>query len=163
MTAGVVAAVALAGCGGGDGGDTAARGDATAPATSSAGGVPEGTWSRVVTMRDAQERQVDSALATKVLGPDGEMPVELEVLGDAWKLYVTSDEGERELGDLGTFRTDSSGLWVTTSESPGCRGCVVSYSATVDGDRLTTEIDDSGAPAGDDTRLIAEGAWTRQS
>jgi hypothetical protein len=153
----------LAGCGGGDPGEDAAAADPTAAATSpSDPPVPEGTWSRVVTMQDAEVLGVDTAMAGEMLGPDGEVPVDLEVSAGEWRLYVTSDEGERELGDFGTWRPGDGGRWVLRSESPGCRGCEADYLVASDGDRLTTEIDDGDAPAVD-VHLMTEGTWTRRS
>jgi hypothetical protein len=161
-TFGAVASLGLVGCGGGDPGDRSGAEDRRASSASSAGPVPEGTWSRVVTTGDADALGVDAALASEMIGPDGEMPLDLEVVAGEWKLYVTSDEGERELGDFGTWSTGDGGRWLTRSESPGCRGCEAGYLVSIDGNRLTTEVDDGNAPAGD-VHLVTEGTWTRQT
>ena len=163
MVVGSVAALAIVGLVGCGGSDSGSRTSAASTPTDEAGGPRlEGSWTRVATSKDADELQLDAALASQLLGPDGELPVDLEVTADEWKVYVTSDQGERELGDFGTWRIDDEGRWVTRSETPTCRGCEITYRVDVDGDRLTTEVDDGDAAAADH-HLVTEGTWTTNS
>jgi hypothetical protein len=156
-----VIVLALSGCGNAGDGDGGEPGDAVS-STAAEAPVPEGTWSRVATTAEPEALGLEPALASEMLGADGELPVDLEVAGDEWKIYVTSDAGKRELGDFGTWSAGDDGRWTTVSESPGCRGCEATYLVTLDGDRLTTEIDDGDAPAAD-AHLVTEGSWERQS
>lgn len=156
----VIALLTLVACG--DTADLDQGRSSGVEASAASAPVPTGTWHRVATRAQAEALGIDPALAAEVLGSDGTLPVDLELVDDEWKLYVTSDDGSRELGDFGTWTTDDEGRWVTTSQASGCRGCQGAVRVVLDGDRMTLDIDDGDA-AVTETHLIVEGTWTRRT
>lgn len=118
--------------------------------------VPDGTWHRVVTATGAEALGVGSRDALRLLGDDGRLPLALTVLGGAWAITTTSDDGAVEVGDLGHATYDDQGRLVTTSASTGCPGCEAVLGWRVEGDDLVLEAAD-GLDAVE--RLITEGRW----
>jgi hypothetical protein len=125
--------------------------------------IPEGTYTRVVTREAGLARGLDPRIVDELLGPDGEIDIVLEIADGRWTQYQTRDNGQREVGDLGTYSYDSDGHWVTVSSSGGCRGCIGAFEWTfADGVLSLAFVPVDGEPPYDDgERLMAEGDYTQ--
>lgn len=128
--------------------------------------IPDGTYTKTATMAHAKRLGLPRDRATEMLGRDGELHVELRIVGDDFS--QSSDDGDAPLtqGDGGTTTYDGDGNLVATSTSTGCSGCVATVAWSLEGDRLTLKILDT-TEAGDPTellisRLVYEGKWTLQ-
>ena len=128
----------------------------------SAARIPDGTWSRVATRQEAQERKLDMKIVGPMLGGDGKLPIDLKIEGDRWTVFVTDDSGITEVGDVGSATYDEEGHWVTTSESVGCPQCTARVQWQLAGDKLVLAFApaDRGATH-DDERLVVEGEYRR--
>jgi hypothetical protein len=147
----LVAALALAGCSGGDDNATpsaapeapttgTATSDDPGPEASGAGRIPDGAYSKAATEADADAAGLSEELREESLGSDGQMPTTIEFDGDRWTIYVTNDAGIAEVGDLGALEYDGQGRLVTTSESTGCPGCVWVADWSLEGETLELEL-----------------------
>jgi hypothetical protein len=125
--------------------------------------IPQATYTRVVTREASLARGLDPAIVDELLGPDGEIDIVLEIADGRWTQYQTRDNGQREVGDLGTYSYDSDGHWVTVSSSGGCRGCIGAFEWTfADGVLSLAFVPVDGEPPYDDgERLMAEGDYTQ--
>lgn len=121
--------------------------------------IPVGTYERQITTADGAD--LDPGAVADILGPTGELRTELVIEPDAWTLYVLDSNGERSVGDLGTYKYDSDGLWVTVSTSGGCAGCIVGFDWSIDGDELTLVLAevDGHSTYDDGVRLMTEGSY----
>ena len=70
-------------------------------------------------------------------GEDGLMPLTFVFEGDSWAIMVVNDQGRPRPGDLGTLAYDDQGRLVTTSNSEGCPGCVITLEMEGCRDTLT--------------------------
>jgi hypothetical protein len=116
-----------------------------------------------VTREAGLARGLDPRIVDELLGPDGEIDIVLEIADGRWTQYQTRDNGQREVGDLGTYSYDSDGHWVTVSSSGGCRGCIGAFEWTfADGVLSLAFVPVDGEPPYDDgERLMAEGDYTQ--
>lgn len=126
--------------------------------------IPDGTYLKTVTMADARKVGLPRDRAAVILGRDGEWRLELRVAGDTFAQFGDDGDGPLTQGDGGTATYDEDGHWVTTSNSPGCPGCVATVDWSVEGDRLTLRIIET-TEVGDPVdlligRLVYEGTWT---
>ncbi len=172
-TALLVLAVGAGACGTRDSSDEPAEEVATTPSTSPATGtdqedggatIPDGTYTKVVTMPDADRLGLSRDTALEFLGEDGELNVELTIDGDDYAQF--SDDGDAPLtqGDGGTAAYDEAGNWVITSDSSGCPGCVTTWAWSLEGPVLSLEMIET-TEAGDPenvliSRLVFEGEFT---
>jgi hypothetical protein len=123
--------------------------------------LPDSTWTRSVTLRQAKKVAVPQAEIPPNFGRDGVMPMTFVFEDDAWAIIITNDQGREETGDIGTFVYDDRGRLVTTSASEGAAGVVIVLEWEVAGDTLTIKPTEStGGPLGD---LILSGQWERAS
>ena len=126
--------------------DARALGDRCPPpspafAAESESRIPDGRYSRIATIADAERLGIDpDGPATAGLGADGEVAITFEIEGDRWTHFVTDDAGGVAVGDLGTASYDEDGRWVTVSESAGCAGCVLAYEWTLVDGTLTLKL-----------------------
>jgi TRAP-type C4-dicarboxylate transport system substrate-binding protein len=116
--------------------------------------IPPGTYSKVVLRDDAIAAGFDEALVDEMLGPDGELPVDLEITTDGWVLHVTNDAGFSEVGALGTYTYDDEGNWVL-SEGDGGNGSLA-HSWSLTGDVLTLN---AIPPVYEDAKLVGSGEF----
>lgn len=144
---------------------TPSSGSATTPTMEWTGKtIPDGTYLRTATMADARKLGLSRDGAAGILGRDGEVRLELRVVGDNFSQFGDDGDGPLAQGDGGTATYDEGGNWVTTSNSPGCPGCVATLEWSLEGDRLTlrtVETTEVGDPV--DlliSRLVYEGTWT---
>lgn len=79
------------------------------PSEQPAARIPDGTWSRVATPKEAQERKLDMKTGAPMFGADGKLPIDLKIVGDRWTSFVTDDSGVTEPGDLGSSTCDGEG------------------------------------------------------
>jgi TRAP-type C4-dicarboxylate transport system substrate-binding protein len=113
--------------------------------------IPPGMYSRVILREEAIAEGFDPELVGAMLGPDGELPVAIEITEDGWVHHVTNDAGFREVGDLGTYAYDDEGNWVASNA-----GGSQTYSWSLEGDALTlTAI----PPVAEDTKLVTTGEF----
>ena len=167
---------ALAGCASGEAAESA-KGDnsasestspspssesADAPSDAWAGEVlPDSTWTKTVTLKQAKKAGVPQAEVPPNFGEDGLMPLTFVFESDSWAIMVVNDDGAAEPGDLGTLTYDDQGRLVTTSNSEGCPGCVITLRWEVVRDTLTiATVEKSGDPL---EKLILSGQWERSS
>lgn len=122
--------------------------------------VPDGSWSRVATLAQAERRGLERAVVLPHLGPDRRMPVAFVVDGNTWTVLITEDDGVTLVGDVGTLTYDGQGRLLTTSQSEGCPGCEGLLEWKLTGDALRMWFA-TGAPAADDARLVHEGTFRR--
>ena len=116
--------------------------------------IPPGMYSRVILREEAIAEGFDPELVGAMLGPDGELPVAIEITHDGWVHHVTNDAGFREVGDLGTYAYDDEGNWVASNV-----GGSQTYSWSLEGDALTlTAI----PPVAEDTKLVTTGEFRLQ-
>lgn len=150
-----IAAPTQAACGGDDPAPqaTAADGDA----------IPAGRYVKVLDRDTAVERGIDPEVVDEMLGTDGEIVIVLEIEDGRWTQHERLADGSEEVGDLGTFTYDAE-VWVTVSESGGCRGCVVGFKWTVvDGVLSLALAPVEGQSAYDDpVRVIMEGDFREE-
>ena len=64
------------------------------------------------------------------------------------------------MGDAGTLDYDSDGHLVLTSTAPACRGCIISLTWRIRGDRLVLD-GFRGTPDDPMAQVMLEGVWTR--
>jgi TRAP-type C4-dicarboxylate transport system substrate-binding protein len=119
--------------------------------------IPDGSYTRVATVEDGIALGLDPDVAMAMTGPDGEITTRFVIDGDRYEHHVTNDLGVEELGDLGTNDYDDEGHWVATSESSGCRGCVVAVDWRLTDGELILRFAEDGAAAED--RFIIEGTY----
>jgi hypothetical protein len=128
--------------------------------------IPEGTWAKVSTLKDATRMGLPDQVAQRLVGADGVLHVELRIDGQDFAQFGDDQkDDELVLGDRGTATYDPEGHWVLTSQSEGCRDCVSSFTWSVHDDRLTLALRDV-AQAGDPVdqlvgRFVMEGTYTR--
>ncbi len=130
--------------------------------TESAGaaGIPDSTWTRVLTRAQAEDAGIPEADIVEQLGADDRMPLTFRFLGDSWSILVTNEQGIDEGGDSGTADYVAPGRVVLTSDSPGCPGCIQRLTWRIRGDRLVLDR----APGEQLPRLeefILLGEWSR--
>lgn len=118
--------------------------------------VPNGRYSRVVTLVDAEGAGVDDETAAAMLGPDGEMPLTIELAGDRFTMHVTNEAAVSEVGDLGTVSYDEAGRLVLASEAVDV---IQVFDWTLDGTELSLSLTD-GAP---EDRFVVNGTYTGES
>ncbi len=97
--------------------------------------LPDSTWTKTVTLKQAKKAGVHQAQVPSNFGEDGLMPLTFVFESDSWAIMVVNDDGAAEPGDLGTLTYDDQGRLVTTSNSEGCPGCVITLRCL---GRLTT-------------------------
>lgn len=127
--------------------------------------IPDGSWSTVHTMADAQREGLSPREVKTHLGQDRRLPVTLRIAGDRWVMLATEDDGIPIPGDDGTLSYDDRGRAVMVSESMGCGGCVGTYAWRLDGDVLTMRLAKADSPdlANDDVaRMITQGDFRRE-
>ena len=123
--------------------------------------LPDSTWTKTLTVEQAQEVGVDRSEIPPNFGEDGLMPLTFVLESDSWAIMVGNDQGMNEPGDIGTFTYDDHGRLVTTSHSEGCPGCVVTLRWRVAQDELTIAmVEKTGDPL---EELILSGQWERVS
>ena len=168
--------LALAGCASGEAAESAKgespASESTSPSPSSASAdapsdawtgevLPDSTWTKTVTLKQAKKVEVPQAEVPSNFGEDGLMPLTLVFESDSWAIMVADDQGVDEPGDVGTLTYDDRGRLVTTSNSEGCPGCVVTLRWKVVGDTLTIAmVEKSGDPL---EELVLSGQWERSS
>jgi hypothetical protein len=176
----LAAIVALLAACGEDTSSSPAGSDATSPTTiKSSGGsavdtpspawtgevIPDGTYSKTVTIAEAKRLGLEKGVITDILGQDGEQPLEFKIAEDRWVHFV-EEGGAMVVGDEGTVTYDADGNWVATSSGSGCPGCVYTYGWSLKGGRLTLTMLDT-TEAGDPvnlliSRLVTEGEWAQK-
>jgi hypothetical protein len=123
-----------------------------------AGLIPDSTWRRVVTTRQAEAAGVPRVRIREDIGTDGRLPIELRLTGDAFT--QTGDYGGSvwEVGDSGTVAYDERGRLVVTSLQ--CASCAaLSITWRIDAGRLVlTRLGTSNGPM---DRVIWTGTWRR--
>jgi hypothetical protein len=163
----------LAGCGGTDVGGSTTEASATSTtepvsATSTtkaehATSIPLGTYVKVDTREGLLASGVDEKTIDSLFGSADEFRYTLKIADGLWSQFVSVDGSPDELGDKGTYTYDD-GLWVTTSESTGCPGCVGAIEWELDGDALTLRIDwdhSSGDPEQQKTSIVVDGVYEK--
>jgi TRAP-type C4-dicarboxylate transport system substrate-binding protein len=138
-----------------------AEAPSTTEAPSSVETIPPGMYSRVILREEAIAEGFDPDLVGAMLGPDGELPMAIEITADGWIHHVTNDAGFSEIGDLGTYSYDEDGRWVMTSESTGCPGCVAVLDWTLTSGILSVNFAPGGGPDDplSEEQLIIAGDW----
>lgn len=127
--------------------------------------IPDGRYSTVV-RRDEEIRKGFSAAAVREqLGADGKLLVTIEMAAPLYRIQVTGDNGQIQLGDFGSASYDSDGLLVTTSHSTGCMACSVFYRWTFNGTSLTLKMVKrvNDPTVGEDERIISEHVFRKVS
>lgn len=134
-----------------------------APTATAEGGsrVPDGSYRKVATLREARARALDLDVVRPHLGEDGRLPVVLRFTGDRFTVFVTEDDGVRATGDFGSVSYDDAGRLVMGSESPGCPACLTVHEWSLDGGRLRLSFVPGQVEVGDDARLVVEGSFRR--
>ena len=123
--------------------------------------VPDGSYGKVATLREARERALDLDVVGPHLGEDGRLPIVIRFVGDRFTVYVTEDDGVRVVGDFGTLSYDAAGRLVMVSESPGCPACRSVHEWSVGGGRLRLSFAPGQVGVADDARLVVEGTFGR--
>lgn len=168
--------IALAGCASGEAAESAkadnSASESTSPSPSSESAdapsdawtgevLPDSTWTKTVTLKQAKKVGVPQAEVPSNFGEDGLMPLTFVFESDSWAIMVVHDDGAAEPGDLGTLTYDDQGRLVTTSNSEGCSGCVITLRWKVVRDTLTIAmVEKSNEPM---EKLILSGQWERTS
>lgn len=122
--------------------------------------IADGVYVRVVTLAEARRRGIDAAVASRRLGPEGRLRLELVVRGQDWTLRQARPRKPVRVGDFGTLRYERGRL-VTRSEAPGCPGCTGVFRVSVEGGLVTLRFVRRAEPD-DDERLVMEGTWTHR-
>jgi TRAP-type C4-dicarboxylate transport system substrate-binding protein len=125
--------------------------------------IPQATYTRVETRDAGLARGLDPAIVDELLGPDGEIEIVLEIADGRWAQYQTQDNGQREVGDQGTYSYDSDGRWVTVSTRGACVDCIVAFEWTFANGVLSLALSpvDGEPPYDDGVRLMTEGDYTQ--
>jgi TRAP-type C4-dicarboxylate transport system substrate-binding protein len=118
----------------------------------SAESIPLGIYSRVILRDEAIAEGFDPDLVDAMVGPDGELPVAIEITADGWVHHVTNDAGFSEIGDLGTYTYDDESNWVASSACCGSQ----TFSWSLAGETLTLT---AVPPVADDTKLVTTGEF----
>jgi hypothetical protein len=157
-------ALLAASCGGDGSVDAAADGpaqtsssaSATDPASTqvSTSALPNGSYEHTATLAEALDAGFSRKEVAEAFGGDGKLPITFTFEDGSWQHIVVLDDGTREVGDNGTYTVDGNKL-VTTSESDGCFGCIVTYRWTLDGNMLSLTVlsDSAGEEDARDVRL----------
>jgi hypothetical protein len=121
--------------------------------------IPDSGWRKVVTRAQLVRAGADSAYLAENLGRADRLPTTLSFIGD---VYSQSGRypGGWSVGDAGTLAYDPAGRLVLTSTAPACRGCIISLTWRIHGDRLVLG-DFRGTPDDPMARVMLEGVWTR--
>jgi hypothetical protein len=135
---------------------TAAKAGATPSASASPAPaslpIPNGTFHTTATRREARAKGFTNKEIDHWYGPDGKQPLTIVLDNGTLQMIVEGDDGVREVGATGTY-TATKKLWVATSTSPGCPGCVFTYLWSFDGNVLSLKLmRDSAGPK--DFRLV---------
>lgn len=129
--------------------------DAPAPA---AGQLPDSTWRKVVTTRDALAAGVSRARVRDDIGPDGRLPLELRLAGDTFTQTGLYSGPAWEVGDSGTIAYDGRGRLVVTSEQCAeCPALTLSW-RVVRGRLEVTRVAPSTGPM---AAVVWRGTWRR--
>jgi hypothetical protein len=139
---------------------TSASWVSTAVATYTGPRIPDGRWTRDVTVADMHARGFypdAETLASNGMA-DGKGRSVLEFRATHWVLYVETAPGKLEIGDQGDVTYDALGRWVQNG--------VLAVQWSVAGDTLTTYnvVDINGsvpAVAGPDESFALGGTWKR--
>jgi hypothetical protein len=139
---------------------TSARWVSTAVATYTGPRIPDGRWSRDVTVADMHARGYypNKDVLTSNWLDDGKGRSVLEFHGDHWVLYAEDNQGKLEIADQGDVTYDALGRWVQNG--------VLAVQWSLAGDTLSTynvvQINGSvPALAGPDETFALGGTWKR--
>jgi hypothetical protein len=125
--------------------------------------IPDGTYTRVATLVDGEALGLGPEFVEAIAGPDGELPMSIEIDGDRWTIWTTDDTGSVQ-GEGGTASYDGNGRWVTVIEnSDRCPECVRAFDWTYDDGTLTLTLSPILARDYDDLeRFVTQGTYHRQ-
>ena len=121
--------------------------------------IPDSSWRKVVTRAQLVRAGADSAHLAENLGRADRLPTTLSFIGDVYSHSGRYPEGW-SVGDAGTLAYDPDGRLALTSTAPGCRGCIISLTWRIRGDRLVLGGFRS-TPDDPMARVMLEGVWTR--
>ena len=123
-------------------------------------GIPDSTWTKVVTREQAERIGVPEARIDHEFGADGLLSLTLDLTDGSYAVLNINDDGVVESGDSGTYEYDDRGRLVTTSNAPGCPRCVLTYRWHIDNDRLVLE-ETQKTEMHHMERVVMLGTWTR--
>lgn len=123
----------------------------TTEAPSSVETIPPGMYSRVILRDEAIAQGFDAAMVDAISGPDGELPLKLEITEDGWIIHVINDAGFSETGDLGTNEFDANGNWVAKTATGG-----LTYEWSLEDGTLTLTL---LPPFDEEERFVTEGVY----
>ena len=132
---------------------------ATSPSAYTGPGIPDSGWRKVVTRAQLVRAGADSAYLAENIGRADRLPTTLSFIGEVYSQSVRHPGGW-SVGDAGTLEYDTEGHLVLTSTAPACRGCVISLTWRIRGDRLVLD-GFRGTPDDPMARVMLEGVWTR--
>ena len=160
----VVVAVVAAGSrlGGSDGSPVPApRPTHATPSTGAYTGprIPDSGWRKVVTRAQLVRAGADDAYLAENIGRADRLPTTLSFIGDVYS-HSGRYPGGWSVGDAGTLDYDSAGHLVLTRTAPACRGCIISLTWRIRGDRLVLD-GFRGTPDDPMAQVMLEGVWTR--
>ncbi|PKH44207.1 hypothetical protein SAMN05192575_102237 [Nocardioides alpinus] len=125
-----------------------------------AGLIPDSTWRRVVTTKQAEAAGVPRSRIREDIGDDGRLPLELRLTTDTFTQSGDYGGSVWEIGDSGSVAYDERGrLVVTSARCVPCSALAVTW--RIDDDRLVfTRLGPSNGPM---DRVVWTGTWRRTS
>ncbi len=119
--------------------------------------IPNGTYEATATRQEALAKGFSNKEIDAAYGQDGRLPVTFVFDDGTYQVFVTGDDGVKELGDKGTYSATTTRL-VATDEAEGVAGQVYTYRWSFDGNVFSLKLlsDSGGQTDFRDVRLVSE-------
>ncbi|HXJ65769.1 MAG TPA: hypothetical protein VNN79_18585 [Actinomycetota bacterium] len=112
---------------------------ASAFATAASFPIPNGTYDATATRQEALAKGFSSKEIDHYYGSDGKLPVSIVLDDGTFQMFVTGDDGVKELGAKGTY-TATRTRWVAMAGAEAVAGDVYTYRWSFDGNVLSLKL-----------------------
>ena len=111
----------------------------SASATAASFPIPNGTFDAIATRQEALAKGFSNKEIDRWYGPDGRLPVTIVLDDGTFQIFVTGDDGVKELGSLGTYTATKKRVG-RDGRGRSVSGCVETYRWSFDGKVLSLKL-----------------------